>query len=654
MPLLKSFSLKLSIALCAIALIQPIRAGQTSSSSLSDEELIQQYRERCQYLLDQTVEATDPTDLSAGGMFHLAVNLHEGTNLEWVKARLITANQPPAGAMFWMLPMALFSEVAHEIENDTGTNPLTSDEQAFVRTLWRSYFPYRGDTENHWIMYYVSLYLMAEMAPDAGPERWYNGKSSAENMAEARDYIEDWMKITTSYGQGEYDSPNYIEEYTRPMALLAGWAKDPVLRKKGSMMMDYILLDYAVENINGLYGGAHSRVYPRFLVQPSLSAAASHGWLLFGQGDYLSSGGNMVMAMSSYTPPPIILRIAQDRDNPYVHRELKRTRWRLRNAGATAFEIDGKSTIPVYKYSYVHQDFILGSSQGGLLQPIQQQTWSLIWHEDKPSGISNTMFGVQSYSSPFEGTMYFNADWDVVTDLIARSKVDYDLEDKLEGGSPYEQVEQHQAALIALYDIPEGTRFPLIHTYFSRDLKQRIEDPSGWIFAQGGPTYIAYRPLAPGVWKPVDWTNSMKKGLGGYFTADSNPKAGFEPLVGGSESYVSYELQNGYIVQIASSADYDSYKAFQKAVTSLPLEYSLKPTPTVTFTSLDGAVLSAEYGKPLSINGEVVDYASWKLFDGPFAQADRESETLEIIHGDERYLLDFKNARTETTHSSAK
>ncbi len=653
MPFFKAFSLRLSIALCAVALVQPIKAGQTSISSLSDEELIQQYRERCQYLLDQTVKATDPTDLSAGGIFNLAVNLHEGANLEWVKARLITVNQPPRGAMFWVLPMALLMEVAQEIEDDTGTNPFSSDEQAFIRTLWRSYFPYRGDTENHWIMYYVSVYLVAEMSPDAGPERWYNGKSSAENLAEARDYIEDWIKITTSYGQGEYDSPNYIEEYTRPLALLAGWAKDPVMRKKGEMMMDYILLDYAVENINGLYGGAHSRVYPRFLVQPSLSAAASHGWLLFGQGDYLSSGGNMVMAMSSYTPPPILLRIAQDRNNPYVHRELKRTRWRLRNAGATAFEIDGKSTIPVYKYSYVHQDFILGSSQGGLLQPIQQQTWSLIWHEDKPSGISNTMFGVQSYSSPFEGTMYFNADWDTVTDLISRSKVDYDLEDKLEGGSPYEHVVQHEAALIALYDVPEGTRFPLIHTYFSRDLKNRVEDSSGWIFAQGGPTYIAYRPLAPGVWKPVDWTDSMKKGMGRYFSTDSNPKTGFEPLVGGSESYVSYDLQNGYIVQIASAADYDSYEAFQSAITALPLKYSLKPTPSVTFTSLDGAILSAEYDKPISVNGVVQEYSDYKLFDGPFAQADRESETLEMIYGDERYLLDFKNVRTETTHSSA-
>ena len=40
------------------------------------------------------------------------------------------------------------------------------------------------------------------------------------------------------------------------MALLVGWARDPELQQMGKMMMDYILLDYAVENLGGLYGGA--------------------------------------------------------------------------------------------------------------------------------------------------------------------------------------------------------------------------------------------------------------------------------------------------------------------------------------------------------------------------------------------------------------
>ncbi|MCH2614683.1 MAG: hypothetical protein MKZ70_08340, partial [Opitutales bacterium] len=51
----------------------------------------------------------------------------------------------------------------------------------------------------------------------------------------------------------------------------------------------------------------------------------------------------------------------------------------------------------------------------------------------------------------------------------------------------------------------------------------------------------------------------------------------------------------------------------------------------------------AEYGESLSVDGDKVDYSDWKLFEGPFAQAERERQSLEMIYGSERYVLDFKN-----------
>ena len=616
-----------------------ITSGLLARTWPTDAELEAAYRARCAEVIDQTVATTDPADPERGSLFTIAANLAVGKNLEWASQRLHTVNDPPSGAMFWMHPMVLTMLIGQGI--------LSEEDTAFTRDLWRTYYPYRGDTENHWLMYYVSLYLACEMYPDASGEAWFNGKSSVENMAEAKDYIQDWIRLTTSYGQGEYDSPNYIEEYTRPLALLAGWAKDAELKEQGRMMLDYVLLDYAVENLNGLYGGAHSRLYPRYTLQPALTAAAAHGWLLFGQGEYLSNAGNIIIALSGYTPPPILYRIARDRDIAYVHKELKRTRWRLRNAGPEAFKIDFRTTTPVYKYSYVHPDFILGCSQGGLLQPIQQQTWSLIWNEADPTGKANTMFGLQPYSNPFEGTMYFAEYWDTVTDLIARSKVDYDSPDKLEGGSPYEQIFQHTAALIALYDIPEGSRFPHIQTLFSRDLKKRQEDESGWIFAQGGPVYLAYRPLVPGEWRPVDWTGLLKSGAGGWFSTN------FEALAAGCEFYVSEALKNGYVLQVAPASDFRSYQDFQHAIRKLPFTFQLSPTPSVRYTALDGSELEATYGQPPSVDGTTIDYSGWKLFDGPFAQSDRESETLDLRHGDMRYALDFKNNRTTSKTEGA-
>jgi hypothetical protein len=187
-------------------------------------------------------------------------------------------------------------------------------------------------------MYYSTLYLAAQYYPGAGPEKWFNGKSSAENLAEARGYLEHWMAVTTSFGQGEYDSPNYLEEYVVALCLLSGWAEDPALRHKAHLLLDYMIYDYAVETLDGYYGGAHSRVYPKQIVAPGLTPSMALGWLLFGFGERQPNGTVQLLALSGYAPPPILERIARDRHQPYVERELKRTRWRLRNAGPESFD----------------------------------------------------------------------------------------------------------------------------------------------------------------------------------------------------------------------------------------------------------------------------------------------------------------------------
>lgn len=631
-PQHRGVSLGLTAGLFVINLLHASRDWPTEA------ERIAAYQQRCQQTIDYYVETTNPKDAMSGNLFTIAVNLDAGKNGAWARERLRTVNNPPSGSMFWMHPMVLAMYTGKEFWNE--------EDWTFIKGLWRTYYCYRGDTENHWVMYYASLYLACQMFPESGPEAWYNGKSARQNMEEAEDYLRDWIRVTTSYGQGEYDSPNYIEEYIRPLGLLAGWAEDPEMRALSRMMLDYVILDFAVENLDGLYGGAHSRLYPRYAMRPALTAATRHAWLLFGQGEPQYNAGNIILALCGYTPPAILHRIAHDRDAAYVQKELKRTRWRLRNAGPDAFEVDGRITTPVYKYTYVHPDYLLGSSQGGLLQPIQQQTWSLKWKDDNPLETANTMFGIQPYSNPLEGTMYFTSDWDTVTDLIARSKVDYDSPDKLEGGSPYEQVFQHKSTLIALYSIPKDNRFPHIQTLFTRDLKERVEHQSEWIFARGGPVYVAYRPFAPGEWRPVDWTGLLKSGAGGWFSTN------FEEMAEGSEFYVSESLSNGYIVQIAPVADFKSRADFIETIVNLPLKISLQPLPTVTFVGLDGSKLRAGYGEAPSVDGNPIKFETWKLFDGPFSKADRKSERVEIIHGPEHHILDFKHITRTTTFSS--
>jgi hypothetical protein len=601
---------------------------------MSDAEIVRRFEARRLEVLSSGVAAITEGDPSRGSLLDVAVALQRGERREAALARLAVLNQStPTGNMFWVYPMAAVMAA--------GGPSLDEGSQRRIAELWRTYWPSRGDTENHWVMYYGGLYVAAQSRAGTGPEQWFNGQSAAENREEARAYLEHWMRVTTSFGQGEYDSPGYIGEYVVPLALLAGWCEDPMLRQKARMMLDYIIYDYVIEHLSGQYAGAHSRVYPRQVLQPARTTAAALGWLLFGLGDRQISQQALLLAMSGYTPPPLLERIARTPDRPYVERELKRTRWRMRQAGPESFAVGDKRTAPVYKVSYVDRDFVLGSSQGGLLQPIQQQTWSLRWRVDHPLDAFNSFFALHPYSSPHEGTMYFPMSWDTATDTIVRSKVDYDSPDKLAGGSPHEQVFQQGSALIALYEIPPGTRHPHVTALFSREVREVVEDPSGWIFAQGGPVYFAYRPLVKGEWRPNDWTGLLAGGAGAWISA------GFKEWGTGHRCYVSAAPRNGYVVQVAPARDFATYDAFQVAIRSLPLSIATEPGLEVRFTALDGSRLVARYGQAPSVNGGVIDYASWPLFESPFGVAARGSQRLEIRYGVERYVLDFERAVIE-------
>ncbi len=566
-------------------------------------DLVAGYKSRANTVIDYYANQIPADDLSRGGSIQIAANLYRRQNLAWSLARLDSLMQAPRGDMFWMYPFttAYFA----------GGDFIPPEMHAKMREIWRTYRPYRGDTENHWALYYATLYLMAEQYPDDPGAQWFNGKSSLENRTEARDYLYSWMDLTTTIGQGEYDSPHYLKVYIAPLALLSGFALDVEIRTRSSMLLEYIIADYAVESLDGLYGGAHSRIYEREIIAPWKRPSTALGWLLFGNTPQAVSAESFILAISQFKLPEILHFIANDRSTPYVHLEKKRTRHRIRNSDV--------KNAPVYKYSRVRAEYILGSSQGGLLQPIQQQTWGLIWATDDPEDAHNTLFTVQPHSSAHELQMYFAEIAGHVTELVVRSKREYDSPDKWSGGSPFEQVVQHEDALVALYNTPEGARFEHMNGFLSRDLTEFEEHDSGWIFARGGDALIALYPLAP--YEILDAANEDRR-----LYSESNA--------------------NGVVLQVAPVSDFGSLDAFRDAVLGLVIETSIDPVPSVSFVTLSGDRIDTEYGEGYSVNGTRVDYSSWKLFDGPFLQAENDSRKLLMKYGPMRRGLDFAKSTT--------
>lgn len=542
-----------------------------------------------------------------------------GEHLDWCSREVVELMRQPSGDMFWMFQCTTVSFL--------GRGKLSPEAQAAIRDAWRRYMPLRGDTENHWVMYYASLYLMAQQWPAAAGDRWFNGKSSEENRAEAQEWLRHWMDVTTTIGQGEYDCTHYMGEYSIALIMLASWAEDPEMRQRGRMMLDYIFADFAVDSLDGIYIGAHARTDDVQVLEKWAGMSSFFGWLLFANcpapSDYGQNGWGwatyFALLAPNYDLPEVIYQLGTDRSRPYLHRELKRTRNRWRSS-------DDRNG-PVYKTTYMTRDYAVGSDQGGVLQPLQQHSWDVTWAEPDPRGKHNTMFSVQPHCSGFELQTFYTDFPDWMPEAVTfQGKPSYNQEDKLLGGSPYEQVFQQDDTIVSLTCVPAETRFRHVNGFFSKDLAHLEVDPSGWIFAQGGHAYLAYRPLAAYEWQPYlkyksVWTRERENA--------------------GDRLLRSESRKNGTILQVASASEFSGFDAFKAAIRALPLEFGLEPAPHIKFTTLRGRQVVCAYGVTPVVDGQQVDYAGWELFDGPNLQAARNSRVLTITHGRLKRVIDF-------------
>ncbi len=563
-----------------------------------------QYLARRMESLRWRADQAAPAEPAKLGLGEIAAKLALREDAAACSARLVELMKAPSGDMFWMFPVTGISYL--------GRDQLTAAAKAAIREAWRTYYPLRGDTENHWVMYYTSMHLMADLWPGEGEDRWFNGKSSAEISAESRAWLLRWMELATTIGQGEYDCTHYIGEYAIPMLYLATWARDPEMRQRGRMMLDWILADFAVETLDGIYIGSHARTDDTTVLEKWNSLSSFFAWLFLGNcpppASYGGWGTFFSAAAENYELPEVIYRIGTDRGAPYAHTERKRTRHRWRNSDVR--------NAPVYKTAYVTPDYALGSDQGGLLQPIQQHSWDLTWSVPDPRGVHNTIFSVQPFYGTEELMMYFAEMPDYMPASVTfQGKPTYISEAKLLGGSPYEQIFQQDDTLVTLSDIPASAPWKQINGFFSKDLARLEEDASGWLFAQGGRAYIAYRPLAPYEWRPLER--------------------------GGKRLY-SPRARNGTILQAAAAREFASWDEFKTKIRALPLAITLEPALRVAFTSLRGKKIEAAYGTAPRVDGRTIDYAKeWKLFSGPYLNAEVGGRVLTLTHGKLRRVIDF-------------
>lgn len=554
----------------------------------------------------------------------VAARLKLGVDTALAWRQLDTLLASPTGDIFWMYPaVGLYLNLEDRLDERWRSR---------FRKAWRTYTPYRGDTENHFLMYYASLLLMSQEWPGLPGSEWFNGKSSAENHRESKEYLEYWIDETVRSGSTEWDSPRYAYYYITPLILLRDFTADPALRRRCEMLLELTLADFAAEHLNGSYCGAHSRDSDGAVIDPRRAEVTSYAQLYFTDSISFVLPDLAYAAMSDWQCPSIIRAIAHDRDSSYVHTETKRSRAKMR------FSAERFSTV--HKYDFMTPDYCLGSIQGGVHQPIQQHTWDVTFAANGPN---NTIFALHPTWSAAELGTYFPEDPDLMVDGVARAKASYTNENKWIGGSPRERVMQDGNTLVAEYEITGEDHVRHVDLFLPMSADTVIADTSGWWFVRFGDAFTAVYAkggqdsvMIEGAWRRVRVMSSRFE--------RSDPSAASERDSSAGLTYVT-----PIIVTCARASEVD-FGVFIRNV--------LRTAPESAFIQVGGAGAQRVYRvvdglgaqhelrhgsvdpgrKPA--HGAASDAAA--MFDGPHIAQAAGSAVVTLRAGGLRRVLDFE------------
>jgi hypothetical protein len=471
--------------------------------------------------------------------------------------------------------------------------------------------------KHYHILYFTALYLLPQFYPELSrADDWFHGQDPLTLKNEAFEHIQNWIYRTTYEGQGEFDTPTYFPEYMWCMVLLHRFAKDEKMRLQAKLMMDWLLIDFALDHLDGMMLGGHSREDPIAVYTPRKGFATEFAYLYFGIGEHQPNMTWCIWmnALCGYEPPTFIQQLATDRSRPILNKERKRTRDRYHHVI--------RKCDPVYRTTYVTNEYGLSSIQGGLLSPIQQHTWSVRLREAKPY---STIFAVHPYWSKYELEIFFDDSPSV--EAVTKQKPTYSQPTKWTSASPCERIFQYKNDLIGLYVIPDSMPTDHINFFFPKTLDERKVLPTGWIVARAGKTYVGVYLYQPYEWMqlPEDEFNHRLRSKGNV---------------------------NGYVVVVRDEAEVGSLENFCDKISATRPSFKWEnQVLSVIYYTINQTELSFTFPDTRKVNGNPYTLDDWKLFQSPFTQGNEGS--LYVRYGKEAYHYRPTNALLEQLNKRA-
>ncbi len=174
-------------------------------------------------------------------------------------------------------------------------------------------------SENHQLIFHTAEYLVGQMFPEDIFTN--NNETGASHVRKALPKIEAWLENRFRFGFIEWHSNTYFEEDIAPLALLSDYAGDAAIAKRARIILDLLMLDFALNSHFGYFAVTSGRCYEKQKLDPDMADVNDILAWAFGilkqEPDYTRLG-SLLFLTGSYQVPETIRRIARDGNTSLV------------------------------------------------------------------------------------------------------------------------------------------------------------------------------------------------------------------------------------------------------------------------------------------------------------------------------------------------
>ncbi|MEC0229594.1 hypothetical protein [Paenibacillus alba] len=570
----------------------------SGDAELLASKAMMSFAERSAYLLDKQIQQDLSKDLYGGiaianlskAMYVKASNQSLVRTAEWFKHPHLYGRDPQGESDFAAIKLI---RALYQFES---VGLLEEQTRSAIRKFYlHDDFESKYKSENHMLLFHTSRYLAAQKFPLECFKAY--GKEGRELLEEEGNFLREYLVFRAKRGWAEFDSSSYMPEVMECLLCLYDYANDPELVKLARMMLDVLLLDMVCDSLDGLYGGAHGRIYAPVALDHARSGTFPIYELYFGHSYRAMIQAPCLIAAicSSYRPSQQIYEIALGRTKVYVHQESKHLHCITCETPHKQLPQEDGS---INKYTYYTPRFIMGAvnyqdayaqgSEAGWYAHHQQHQWDL----SLPEATNLKIFSHHPGHHGTEGSEhgYWTGD--------------------LGCGCGHFFGEKN--VVMAMYQIPETQAMHWIHVHVPRDAFDEVEEEGNYLFLRKSGVYICLF-----IHNGYNWTTE------GEF-------AGRE--------VISHGRRNAVICEVGDDRAYEDFASFRRMMLLNRLDFD-SVRMQLTYCSFQVGELSMNQTMR-TVQGETVIFP-YPTYNGPYMVSAFNSGVIEVRSNGNKVIYDF-------------